>query len=503
MKPNRRLAFILAILIVFVFVFRVDEKEAEALTGFAAVMLGYLALGAANLGFNMIQDPNYARQFSDAIGNSGQNIRDSVASWDIDPMYFQNMPIYEDEQGNQYAEMTGNQLAQAYSDIAAQFPETIDVEREYTYMSDYTGRYPYVYNYESNNRYYAQTVGYWYKYDIKVNPSNDRSMQGMIDATLWVYCHTLTGNTSFSTYYLKPFICLRDSEYSNNFRNAIIDGVDIVANPVTGSGWLARSNINSIAWPSIYDATKAFYSVLDKGQIKIVYGNRDNENIMGYVLSSDLGYENLVYTGDMTLVKTYYEDLASRLNALMINNAELAQTVIGVPVDTEGEGDDLPGLIAALRGLAANQGADTQSLIDALAQAATGAAAATQAVAQTQEQIGELTNELTDIKEQVAEITEAVTTEVDIPIDNLSLPQIIATKFPFCIPFDLFNAFNSFSGLPREAPSWTIPLEVQNTRTEIEIDLSEYETWAVVTRWGTLIAFNIGLILITRRLIKG
>ena len=91
----------------------------------------------------------------------------------------------------------------------------------------------------------------------------------------------------------------------------------------------------------------------------------------------------------------------------------------------------------------------------------------------------------------------------ELDLSRLTIPQLIATKFPFCIPFDLYNSFAGLAGYGRVAPKWTLEWTVRGTTAEVEIDFSRFETLAQIVRWGLLIAFNIGLILITRRIIKG
>lgn len=71
-------------------------------------------------------------------------------------------------------------------------------------------------------------------------------------------------------------------------------------------------------------------------------------------------------------------------------------------------------------------------------------------------------------------------------------------KFPFCIPWDLASAFSSFN-VPGEAPVWQIDF----LSTNFTIDFSIFEEWAKILRWGVLLLFNIGLIRITRDIIRG
>lgn len=80
--------------------------------------------------------------------------------------------------------------------------------------------------------------------------------------------------------------------------------------------------------------------------------------------------------------------------------------------------------------------------------------------------------------------------------------------FPFCIPWDLYNLF-SYLNAPAEAPKFEIPvpaydnsghLTMENT---ITVDLSIFDSVALVFRVCIFIIFCLGLILITRSLIRG
>lgn len=82
---------------------------------------------------------------------------------------------------------------------------------------------------------------------------------------------------------------------------------------------------------------------------------------------------------------------------------------------------------------------------------------------------------------------------------DVRLPAILTDKFPFCIPYDLYRAVKSLSTTGRKAPSF----EVNFLGTVETIDLSQFEGVAAVLRWGFLVAFNVGLIMVTRKLIKG
>src|SRR5690606_2869006 len=56
----------------------------------------------------------------------------------------------------------------------------------------------------------------------------------------------------------------------------------------------------------------------------------------------------------------------------------------------------------------------------------------------------------------------------------------LQNKFPFCIPWDLYNSFSSFN-VQGEAPVWEI---TYLDDTGFVIDFGIFEPWAVIIRWG-------------------
>lgn len=77
------------------------------------------------------------------------------------------------------------------------------------------------------------------------------------------------------------------------------------------------------------------------------------------------------------------------------------------------------------------------------------------------------------------------------------------TLFPFCVPFDLIEFLGVLNAEP-EAPviRWRfyVPRVVDY---EIEMDLSVFDGVAQIMRTMELLAFCIGLILLTRNIIRG
>lgn len=112
------------------------------------------------------------------------------------------------------------------------------------------------------------------------------------------------------------------------------------------------------------------------------------------------------------------------------------------------------------------------------------------------------------ISEDISAIREAIESMVaedeEVVANNdfdIETPDSIIDKFPFCLPFDIYNVFNLLSA-PPIAPQFDIPFEMEGYFDySIEVDLSEFEMVATIVRWFLYIIFIIGLILVTNKLI--
>lgn len=95
------------------------------------------------------------------------------------------------------------------------------------------------------------------------------------------------------------------------------------------------------------------------------------------------------------------------------------------------------------------------------------------------------------------------TDTVDWPTSSdLSLPKLIITKFPFCIPFDIANMIGLLEAEPK-APVFKMPLKIGTVvNEEITLDLDQFSDVIRIIRWGELILFVAGLALVTRNYIK-
>lgn len=76
--------------------------------------------------------------------------------------------------------------------------------------------------------------------------------------------------------------------------------------------------------------------------------------------------------------------------------------------------------------------------------------------------------------------------------------------FPFCIPFDLINSFRDFNVDPI-APVWTVDLSNTPFKGggDLTVDLTNFSDVISIIRYFCYGSFVVGLIVITRRLIKG
>lgn len=89
----------------------------------------------------------------------------------------------------------------------------------------------------------------------------------------------------------------------------------------------------------------------------------------------------------------------------------------------------------------------------------------------------------------------------DIP--DLSIPDMIISKFPFCLPWDLYNAVGTLN-VEAAPPVVTVPCLVVpqlDINESITIDMSQFDGVAKVCRWGFSILWIIGLIFLTKKLI--
>lgn len=85
---------------------------------------------------------------------------------------------------------------------------------------------------------------------------------------------------------------------------------------------------------------------------------------------------------------------------------------------------------------------------------------------------------------------------------DISLPKLIISKFPFCIPFDVARLIGLLEADPK-TPIFHVPLKVGTIlNEELVLDLSQWDNAVRIIRWGELLVFVAGLVLVTRNYIK-
>ena len=108
------------------------------------------------------------------------------------------------------------------------------------------------------------------------------------------------------------------------------------------------------------------------------------------------------------------------------------------------------------------------------------------------------------VEPTVKPTTEPLPTTKPGEIDSAQPVVDLSKFFPFCIPFDLIHLVQALDADP-VAPKWTLKLEPPQfpVEWEVTLDLSQFESLAKIFRTGETLLFVVGLILITRGIIKG
>lgn len=87
-------------------------------------------------------------------------------------------------------------------------------------------------------------------------------------------------------------------------------------------------------------------------------------------------------------------------------------------------------------------------------------------------------------------------------LPNLSIPEIIfKEKFPFCLPWDVYNLFTGLSA-KGEAPSFTIPFKFERLgiNYSFKLDMTQFNEIAGIIRFFLSAMFVIALIMLSRKL---
>lgn len=93
---------------------------------------------------------------------------------------------------------------------------------------------------------------------------------------------------------------------------------------------------------------------------------------------------------------------------------------------------------------------------------------------------------------------------------DMLLSEKIASKFPFCLPFDIYKSFQLLLSEP-QAPLFKVDYSIKLNKAIgggsipiiFNIDFKPFEKLAVFSRWFSSLSFGVGLVLLTPKIVKG
>lgn len=239
------------------------------------------------------------------------------------------------------------------------------------------------------------------------------------------------------------------------------------------------------------------YIGYDKENILIKDGVTNIPADIDVVVADVIDYEN----DDKTNYRTW-DDVDSAINKNLIVGVIDNEYIGGIeipdtPVDLTGVNKRLDEIIEKLGGIIGSIG-DINALTDAQLKEILKDLDLTNVDGLTIAQIRDYAAE-----KELAEEKEA-TSMFD--MDNFKMQDGIIYKFPFSIPFDIYNVFVKLTS-ERECPVFEIPFKLNFLGHEfnetITIDMKRYDPVVKVIRILLTILFCVGLITITRDLIRG
>lgn len=116
--------------------------------------------------------------------------------------------------------------------------------------------------------------------------------------------------------------------------------------------------------------------------------------------------------------------------------------------------------------------------------------------------LGDILSAINAATSAVGSIADAITQVPTFPdAGSLSLPALIVSKFPFCIPFDAYHLVTLLDAEP-VAPRFEIPFKVGPVDEVIVFDFAYFDKAIQVFRWFEQIAFVGALMYATRNFIK-
>lgn len=129
--------------------------------------------------------------------------------------------------------------------------------------------------------------------------------------------------------------------------------------------------------------------------------------------------------------------------------------------------------------------------------------ALTQTGAQTGTIAKDVAKEATDTAEKEAVGVDAKEAAKD-AVENLTVGEIVFSKFPFCIPWDVYHGLQTLAQ-PGVAPVITIPLKSEHYGIDwtFDMDWSMFGDVLVIVRWGEYLVFCLSLAVATKKIVWG
>lgn len=350
--------------------------------------------------------------------------------------------------------------------------------------------------------------------------------------TQYTFGSPSVSNAPFLFYdYRDGLLIPASAELSTDFKNYNISGGGVYFRcPVDLSNPLIDSDVLS--------ADIVTFGCLQSNSDNIRFNSSTLETAAQMLLSS----ENVVSGGDKTITSELtdwqkaiyvlaqqqgisFEEMLKKLDLIIDSNGEITllgldgieysvselskkfDEIIGAVGDISG---DLSKLLEYLKSLNL-EGLDKyilsiESTLDDLNSRDKEKSAVLGDCAGTLEELKELMEGLSaDVSTITKVITKIDVVELELTdrIDKFDPPSSITTKFPFSLPFDVYNIFNVLSADP-VTPKFTIPFDftsIGGEVYEINIDLSQFDYIANIVRWLLYGVFIIGLVLLTNKLI--
>lgn len=296
------------------------------------------------------------------------------------------------------------------------------------------------------------------------------------------YDYEITGTHGYTRLITPVAVCEYGSEAYNYFITNLVYG--------SSSQYVSKPGyIGTMGWVSTYT---------DNAQ----YWNGDD---MSGNLMLDGNFYNAVQDGTgYPLIRALRE--GGTLTWALVNYRVTALLSDAVTVDTiKIEASQMSAMIAAWENaIAQGNATEADAISFSIAQSTEAINAQLQGtISQSIEATNAASQDIVDAINLAVAAAAAGAAVGEMDLSRLTLGQAVMTRFPFCIPFDLAAAFTQFQSAGTDTPVYDMRFELGGREMGFVLDFTMFNGLAAIMRWGILVMFNIGLIMLTRKIIKG